>query len=75
MKVRLVHNWRLGWQWFSAWAFALIVFLASVPLPDEILQLLPNKHKDILLAGVALCGLILRFINQSPRNTDKDNKP
>lgn len=73
--MKLVKNWKTGWKWFSTWAFAIIVFLASVPLPDEILHLLPNQHKDYLLAGVALCGLILRFVNQSPITKDKNNKP
>ncbi|WP_264689283.1 hypothetical protein [Moraxella bovis] len=29
MKLQLVANWRKGWQWFSTWAFMLIVFLAT----------------------------------------------
>lgn len=63
--MRLVENWRTGWRWFSSWAFVLIVFLATNPLPDEILVLLPAVVQDHLTAVVAVCGLVLRFVRQS----------
>lgn len=65
MKLGLVKNWQTGWQWFSTWAFAVIVFLATVPLPAEIIALLPTPLQDKLVAVVAICGLILRFVKQS----------
>lgn len=64
-KIQLVKNWRQGWKWFSAWAFALIVFLATVPLPQEFLMLLPERCREYVVAVVAVCGLILRFVNQT----------
>lgn len=69
MAIRLVDNYKKGLKWFSTWAFALIVFLGTTPLPPELLVLLPNGTKDKVLAMVALCGLVLRFIAQ-----DKPNK-
>lgn len=62
----LVKNWRSGWKWFSSWAFALIIFVATVPVPDEILAVLPEDKKNVLLAFLAFWGLVCRFINQSP---------
>ena len=56
--VKLVANWQTGYKWFSTWAFALIVFLATTDLPPEI--------RDKLTAIVAVCGLILRFVKQKP---------
>lgn len=69
MAIRLVDNYKKGLKWFSTWAFALIVFLGTTPLPPELLSLLPDGAKDKVLAMVALCGLVLRFIAQ-----DKPNK-
>lgn len=65
MKNILVTNWRTGWRWFSNWAFVLIVFIATVPIPPEILNLLPSEKREYLMAMVAMAGLILRFINQT----------
>lgn len=65
MKLQLVTNWRKGWRWFSVWTFALIVFFATTPIPPEIVELLPKPLADNLVAIVAVCGLILRFVSQS----------
>lgn len=65
MKIKLVQDWQRGWRWFSTWAFALVIFLASVDLPPEVLALIPPVMQDKLTAVVAVCGLVLRFINQT----------
>lgn len=65
MKLHIVENWRSGWRWFSVWAFAVIVFLATTPLPPEVVAILPKPLADNLVTVVAVCGLVLRFINQS----------
>lgn len=64
-----VDNWQDGWRWFSSWAFMLIVFLATTPLPQEVVDILPPIIQDRLTAIVAVCGLILRFVRQSKGNT------
>lgn len=61
----LVDNWKSGWKWFSSWAFALIIFFATMPVPKEILAILPEDKKNLLLAFLAFWGLVFRFINQS----------
>ncbi|MDO4897073.1 MAG: hypothetical protein Q3971_06895 [Moraxella sp.] len=65
MKLQLVENWRAGFRWFSVWAFAVIVFLATTPLPPEVVAILPKPLADNLITLVAVCGLILRFVNQN----------
>ena len=69
MKFELVPKWQTGWKWFSNWAFMLIVFLATVPMPPEVIALLPPTIKKHLIAIVAICGLILRFVKQAPPKT------
>lgn len=69
MKFELVPMWQTGWKWFSNWAFMLIVFLATVPMPPEVLALLPPIVQKHLIAVVAVCGLILRFVKQKPPAT------
>ena len=64
-KLELVKHWQTGWRWFSTWAFALIVFLASTPLPPEVVALLPEWVQRHLIAVVAVCGLVLRFVRQT----------
>lgn len=69
MAIKLVDNWQTGYKWFSSWAFVVIVFLATTPLPPEITGLLPPVVQDQMTAIVAVCGLILRFVKQSKGNT------
>jgi hypothetical protein len=65
MKIKLVENWQQGWKWLSNWAFVLVVFLATTPLPPELLMLLPEENQKHVIALVAVAGLILRFVSQS----------
>lgn len=81
MRLKIVEDWRSGWRWFSVWGFALIVFFATTPLPPEIIRLLPTPIADNLVSIVAVCSLILRFVQQTdPANTkyrfggDKSNQ-
>lgn len=69
MKLKLVENWQSGYKWFSSWAFLVIVFLATTPLPSELVALFPITVQNKLTALVAVCGLILRFVKQ------KDGSP
>lgn len=74
MKIKPVKNWREGWKWLSNWAFVLVIFLATTPLPPEILILVPEENQKHVIAIVALAGLILRFINQSKQSKYWDEK-
>lgn len=69
MKIKIVENWQQGWKWLSNWAFAMVVFLATNPLPPELLMMLPEKNQNDLIAIVAFAGLILRFVSQSKNRT------
>ena len=74
MKIKPVKNWREGWKWLSNWAFVLVIFLATTPLPPEILVLVPEENQKHVIAIVAVAGLILRFINQSKQSKYWDEK-
>ena len=74
MKIKPVENWKHGWRWFSNWAFVLVIFLATTPLPPEILVLVPEENQKHVIAIVAVAGLILRFINQSKQSKYWDEK-
>lgn len=65
MNIKPVENWQQGWKWLSNWAFVLVVFLATTPLPPELLMMLPEENQKYVIAIVAFAGLILRFVNQS----------
>lgn len=67
-RVRLVDNYKKGWRWCSTWAFMLIAFIASTPIDPAIIAVLP--HKDKVLAIIAVCGLVLRFVSQQPKKDD-----
>ena len=69
MKIKPVKNWREGWKWLSNWAFVLVIFLATTPLPPEILVLVPEENQKHVIAIVGIAGLILRFIDQSKNRT------
>ena len=68
-NIKLVDNWQTGYKWFSNWAFMLIVFLATTPLPPEVVALLPPIVQKHLIAVVAVCGLVLRFVKQANLHT------
>lgn len=74
MKIKPVKNWKEGWKWLSNWAFVLVIFLATTPLPPEILVLVPEENQKHVIAIVAVAGLILRFINQSKQTKYWDEK-
>ena len=61
----VVGNWRDSWKWISNWCFGLIAFFATTPIPPELLAILPENVRMHLIAWVAFCGLIGRYINQS----------
>lgn len=71
-----VENWRHGWKWISTWAFGLITVAATAPIPPEVLAALPEHFRLGVIAGIAISGGILRFINQSkplpPVNNEGD---
>ena len=65
-----VNNWQQGWKFFSAWALALLVVLASLPLSPELMAMLPPNSRNIAMQVVAVAGLILRFVQQKSVSTD-----
>lgn len=70
----LVDNWRHGWKWISTWAFGLITIAATVPIPPEVLAVLPDHIRLGVIAGIAISGGILRFVNQSKPLPPADDK-
>lgn len=61
----LVHNWRASWKWISNWCFGLIVFFATTPIPPELLAILPDNIRFYMIAWIAFCGFVGRYLNQS----------
>lgn len=70
----LVENWRHGWKWISTWAFGLITIAATAPIPPEVLAVLPDHIRLGVIAGIAISGGILRFVNQSKPLPPADDK-
>lgn len=68
----VVPGWRSGWRWFSNIALATIVAINTAPIPPELIQALPPHAQQQLTIGLAIVGIIGRFINQS-RKKDKDD--
>ena len=60
-----VSNWRDSWKWISNWCFGLIVFFATTPIPPELLAVLPDNIRYYVIAWVAFCGFVGRYINQN----------
>lgn len=62
-----VHNWQTGWKWFSNVAFAGIVAVQAFyeTLPPEVITALPPDTQSKITLGLAVLGLLGRFINQS----------
>lgn len=61
----LVSNWKQGWKWFSNLALGAIVAINTVPLPAEVLQALPPDTQSKVTIGLAVLGIVGRFINQA----------
>lgn len=64
-KSFIVHNWRDSWKWISNWCFGLVMFFAVTPLPPELLAVLPEHIRFYVIAWIAFCGLVGRYINQN----------
>jgi hypothetical protein len=62
-----VNNWQTGWKWFSNVAFAGIVAVQAFydTLPPELVMTLPADTQSKITLGLAVLGLLGRFINQS----------
>lgn len=71
VEFKPVENWREGWKWISSWALALVVYLTTFPVPDEVLNLLPEEMRLKVVGVIAFVGLVMRFIAQSPLNPTK----
>ena len=61
----LVANWKNGWKWFSNLALAAIVAINTSPIPPEIIDALPPDARQQVTIGLAVVGILGRFINQS----------
>ncbi len=62
--MKLVPNWRRGWRWFSNIALTAIVAVNTTPIPPEIIGALPPDTQQKATIGLAVLGLIGRFIKQ-----------
>ena len=61
----VVPNWKQGWKWFSNLALAAIVAINTSPIPPEIIDALPPDARQQVTIGLAVVGILGRFINQS----------
>lgn len=61
----LVANWRESYKWISNWCLGLVMFIAVTPLPPELLAVLPEHVRMYVIAAIAVCGFVGRYINQS----------
>jgi hypothetical protein len=62
--MKLVDNWQQGWRWFSNIALTAIVAINTAPIPPELIQVLPPDTQQKVTIGLAVFGLIGRFIKQ-----------
>jgi hypothetical protein len=61
----LVDNWQHGWKWFSNLALTAIVAVNAVPIPPEVINALPAHTQSTVTIGLAVVGVLGRFINQA----------
>ena len=61
----VVNDWRKGWKWFSNLALAAIVAINTAPIPPELLDSLSPDARQQVTIGLAVVGILGRFINQS----------
>lgn len=70
-KSWVVPGWQHGWRWFSNIALTAIVAINTAPIPPEVIQALPPHTQQQVTIGLAVIGILGRFINQSrPRKDD-----
>lgn len=68
----VVPDWKQGWKWFSNLALAAIVAINTSPIPPEILDAMSPDLRQQVTIGLAVVGILGRFINQSRRKEDAD---
>lgn len=64
MRLPVVKDWRQGWRWFSNLALTAIIAVNTTPIPPEIIGALPPDTQHKATIGLAVLGLIGRFIKQ-----------
>lgn len=72
-KSWVVPGWQHGWRWFSNIALTAIVAINTVTIPPELIQALPPHTQQQVTIGLAIIGIIGRFINQSRQRKDYAN--
>lgn len=63
----LVKDWRDGWKWATTWFFGILVFLATVPIPEEVLRVFTPDHQEKILGYIAVIGVFVRFVKQTKK--------
>lgn len=66
--MKLVENWKDAWKWFSVHCLVLVALIPTVwlELPPEAKEAIPASWMSTITLVVGICGIIGRFIKQSP---------
>lgn len=66
----IIQDWRGALKGYSTMALAFIVAAPTVwaEMPPEVVALIPEAYLSKIVTGVAVAGLIGRFIAQGRRN-------
>lgn len=64
--MRLVHNAKQAWRWFSlqSMAMAIAIQAAWVNLPDDMRAPIPSKYVAALTIAILILGAIGRLVDQ-----------
>jgi hypothetical protein len=70
--MKLVHNARDAWRWFSVRILALIVAVTALweAVPVEVQAMIPEDYRAAILAFLAFIGIVGRLIDQTPKDVE-----
>lgn len=65
--MKLVHDWKQAWRWFSVQALALVALLPVVwpSLPPQVTAWVPEEWRPWVVVVIAIGGIAGRLIDQN----------
>jgi protein-S-isoprenylcysteine O-methyltransferase Ste14 len=65
--MKLVHDWKQAWRWFSVQALALVALLPVVwpSLPPQVTAWVPEEWRPWVVVIIAIGGIAGRLIDQN----------
>jgi len=73
IQMRLVHDWKNAWRWFSVQAIGVAMALQGgwYMVPDDLRSSVPEWLASAITGAILALGVIGRLVDQGGNDADK----